>query len=102
MSTVLKLTSITFNEGDSIDIEFDWNGNTYSHQFASAQAMGDIAANPLETTYEAAKFLVTGLFAKDANPANFGNFINTEFSIEPNHVNDALAGTGGFLRWTVS
>ncbi len=101
MSTVLKLTSITFNE-ESIDIEFDWNGSPCNYQFASLAAMSSVIASPIETPYEAVKFMLTGLIAKEPNPANFGNHYNMEFSIAESHVTDDLAGAGGFLRWTVS
>lgn len=100
MSTVLKLTSIVFNE-ESIDIEFDWNGSPCNYQFASLAAMTAVISSPIETPYEAVKFLLTGLIAKEADPANFANHYGMEFSIAENHVEDSLAGSGGFLRWTV-
>lgn len=101
MSTVLKLTNIEINE-ETVDLEFDWNGNPYSQQFSSMQAMLDVISSPIETPYEAAKFLLTGLMAKVANPASFSDHYNMEFSIAQDHVTDDLAGAGGFLRWTVS
>lgn len=101
MTTVLKLTNIEINE-ETVDIEFDWNGNPYSYQFQSMQAMLDIIASPIETPYEAAKFLLTGLIAKVPDPASFSAHYNMEFSIAHDHVTDDLAGTGGYLRWTVS
>ena len=97
----LKLLTIERQPDDGpIDVTFEWNNETYAHQFSSQAAMVALADAPIETVADAAKWILTAWRTMDAALLDDNAVLQKPLAVADQCVQDPLITEGALLRWT--
>jgi len=83
MDTPIKLVEYASNDDGSVEISFEWNGQTYGKHYESAAVMIDDGKAPLQTVEDAARYLLGYWRTKDATGLDASNVLEKTLHIDP-------------------
>ena len=97
----ITVTSVGYNENGSVDIEFQWNGEKYSHQFLSTDQMIAKVFMPSHTVAETVRIAISYWYALDPKLGDPKTIIGKKLNVnlDGNRAVLGVLGLDPTLAW---